>query len=138
MERPGEIMARMPGHWLSSAVGPLWAGPPHPVSRRLREADSVGSFRVIETPGHTAGHVSFWRESDRVLIIGDVLSHLNIYTGWVTLREPERFFTLDPAENRRSARRLIELEPKLICFGHGPPLRDAGRFVNYVQRLPGP
>jgi hydroxyacylglutathione hydrolase len=138
MEQPGEIMARMPGHWLSSAIGPMWTGPPHPVSRRLREGDLVGSFRVIETPGHTVGHVSYWREADRVLIVGDVLSHINIYTGWVMLREPERFFTVDPAQNRRSARRLIELEPKLICFGHGPPLRNTARFVDYVKRLPDP
>ncbi len=93
---------------------------------------------MIETPGHTAGHISFWREADRVLVLGDVLSHINIYTGWVTLREPERFFTLDPPENRRSARRLAELEPKLMCFGHGPPLRNTRRFVDYVQRLPDP
>jgi hydroxyacylglutathione hydrolase len=138
MERPGEIMARMPGHWLSSAIGPLWTGPPHPVSRRLREGDSVGSFRVIETPGHTAGHVSFWHEAERILIVGDVVSHINIYSGWVMLREPERFFTLDPPQNRRSARRFIELEPKLICFGHGPPLRNTRRFVDYVKQLPDP
>jgi hydroxyacylglutathione hydrolase len=138
MERPGEIMARMPGHWLSSTVGRQWMGPPHPVARRLREGDQVGSFTVIETPGHTVGHISFWREADRVLVLGDVLSHINIYTGWVTLREPERFFTIDPPQNRRSARRLAELEPRLICFGHGPPLRNTKRFADYVKRLPDP
>jgi hydroxyacylglutathione hydrolase len=52
------------------------------------------------------------------------------------LSEPQRIFTLDPASNRRAARRLIELEPKLICFGHGPPLRDTRRFTEYVKRLP--
>ena len=124
METPGEIMARMPRHWLSGTVGPLWTGPPHPVARRLREGDQVGTFTVIETPGHTAGHISFWREADRVLILGDVLSNLNIWNGRTMLCEPQRIFSLDPAQNRRSARRLIELEPKLICFGHGPPLRD--------------
>jgi hydroxyacylglutathione hydrolase len=138
MERPGEIMARMPGHWLSSAIGPMWTGPPHPVSRRLRDGDLVGSFRVIETPGHTVGHVSYWREADRVMIVGDVLANINIFSGRVMLREPERIFTVDPAQNRRSVRRLIELEPKLICFGHGPPLRNTARFVDYVKRLPDP
>ena len=51
METEGLIMARMPPHWLSRAVGPRWTGPPHPVARRLREGDEVGGFRVIETPG---------------------------------------------------------------------------------------
>ncbi len=59
METAGEIMARMPPHWLSATVGPHWVGPPHPVSRQLREGDDVGGFRVLETPGHTAGHLSF-------------------------------------------------------------------------------
>ena len=138
MERPGEIIARMPGHWLSSTIGRLWTGPCHPVARRLREGDQVASFTVIETPGHTAGHISYWREHDRVLVLGDVLAHLHIYTGLAMLREPERFFSLDPAQNRQSARRLIELDPKLICFGHGPPLRNTKRFADYVKRLPDP
>jgi glyoxylase-like metal-dependent hydrolase (beta-lactamase superfamily II) len=137
METQGEVMARMPSHWLSGAVGPIWTGPPHPVSRRLRAGDQVGTFEVIETPGHTAGHVSFWRKSDGVLVVGDVVCNMNIWNGRSMLREPERIFTLDPAQNRRSARRLIELEPKLICFGHGRPLRDTDRFVDYVRGLPG-
>jgi hydroxyacylglutathione hydrolase len=136
METAGEIMARMPRHWLSATVGPIWTGPPHPVARRLREGDTVGTFTVIETPGHTAGHISFWREADGALVLGDVLCNLNIYTGFVMLREPERFFTLDPAQNRRSARKLSSLKPKLVCFGHGPPLRDTTRFADHIARLP--
>jgi hydroxyacylglutathione hydrolase len=136
METPGEIMARMPRHWLSGSIGRLWTGPPHPVSRRLREGDQVGAFTVIETPGHTAGHVSFWRESDRVLITGDVLCNINIWNGRIMLREPEAVFTLDPAQNRRSARRFLPLEPRLVCFGHGPPLRDPAIFARFIERLP--
>jgi hydroxyacylglutathione hydrolase len=137
METRGEIMARMPRHWLSGSVGRLWTGPPHPVSRRLREGDSVGSFTVIETPGHTAGHLSFWREDDRVLITGDVLCNVNIWNGREMLREPEAIFTLDPLENRRSAGRFLALEPRLVCFGHGPPLRDTEKFKRYVEGLGG-
>src|SRR5690349_17873575 len=96
-ETEGLIMERMPPHWLSRAVGPRWTGPPHPVARRLREGVEVGGFRVIETPGHTIGHISFWREQDRVLVLGDVLANMCIWTGLPMLREPERFFSLDPA-----------------------------------------
>jgi hydroxyacylglutathione hydrolase len=138
METAGEVMARMPGHWLSGTIGRLWTGPPHPVSHRLHEDDRVGSFTVIETPGHTVGHISYWREADGVLVVGDVVCNLNIYNGRVMLREPERIFTPDPALNRASARRLGILKPKLICFGHGPPLRDTARFVDYVNSLPNP
>ena len=104
-------MARMPRHWLSAAVGPHWTGPPHPVARRLKEGDEVGGFRVLETPGHTAGHISFWREHDRVLVLGDVMANMDIWTGLPVLREPQRFFSLDPELNRRSAERLADLEP---------------------------
>jgi glyoxylase-like metal-dependent hydrolase (beta-lactamase superfamily II) len=69
-----------------------------------------------------------------VLVLGDVLANMNIWNGRTMLCEPQRIFSLDPAQNRRSARRLIELEPKLICFGHGPPLRDTSRFVAFLQR----
>ncbi len=55
---------------------------------------------MIETPGHTVGHISYWREADGVLVVGDVLCNLNIYTGRVMLRQPERIFTSDPAANR--------------------------------------
>ena len=135
-ETEGLIQSRLPPHWLSRTVGPRWTGPTHPVSRRLHEGDEVGGFTVLETPGHTVGHVSFWRERDRTLVLGDVLCNLHIYLGVPMLREPERIFSVDPAANRASARRLADLEPKLICFGHGPPLRNTARFVLFVENLP--
>jgi hydroxyacylglutathione hydrolase len=135
METPGEIMARMPRHWLSGSVGRLWTGPPHPVSRKLREGDQVGTFTVIETPGHTAGHVSYWRKDDGILITGDVLCNVNIWNGKVMLREPEAIFTLNPQENRRSARRFLALEPRLVCFGHGPPLSNTEKLMRYIEGL---
>jgi glyoxylase-like metal-dependent hydrolase (beta-lactamase superfamily II) len=132
MEIPGEIMARMPRHWLSGAVAPYWLGPPHPVARRLREGDQVGTFTVIETPGHTIGHISYWRESDRILVVGDVVANVHIYTGLPMLREPEQFFSLDPAQNRQSIRKIAALKPKLICFGHGPPMRNPERLLKFA------
>lgn len=134
----GAIGASQPEHWLNRLVERVWAGPPHPVSRALTEDDEVAGFRVIETPGHSRGHAVFWRESDRVLVIGDVLNNMNVATGIPGLHEPPRIFTPDPARNRDSARRLLELglEPTVVCFGHGAPLRDPGKFVDFVSALP--
>jgi len=43
----------------------------------VREGDvvSVGSLvgRVLETPGHTAGHVTYWFKSDKLAFVGDTL-----------------------------------------------------------------
>jgi hydroxyacylglutathione hydrolase len=109
---------------------------PHPVSRRLSEGDEVAGFTVLNVPGHSPGHVAYWRESDGTLICGDVLFNLSLPTLKPGLREPYDSFTPDPPRNRDSARRLAELEPKLILFGHGPPLKDGKSFVRFVESLP--
>jgi hydroxyacylglutathione hydrolase len=44
--------------------------------------------------------------------------------------------TPDPARNRDSARRLAALEPELVLFGHGPPLRDPAILKEFVDALP--
>jgi hydroxyacylglutathione hydrolase len=112
-----------------------FAGPRHRVDRALEEGDSVGGFVVLDVPGHSAGHVAYWRESDRALVLGDVAFGMNPLTGLRQLREPPDFFTPDPAQNRESARKLAALEPALVCFGHGPPERDTKRFTDFVAGL---
>jgi hydroxyacylglutathione hydrolase len=109
---------------------------PHPVEKKLREGEQVASFTVLAVPGHSPGHVAYWRESDRTLICGDVLFNLSLPTLRPGLREPYAAFTPDPARNRDSARRLAELRPNLVLFGHGPPLSDGGRFARFVESLP--
>jgi glyoxylase-like metal-dependent hydrolase (beta-lactamase superfamily II) len=136
METPGGISnSQVPG-WLNLLQQRFWTGPPHPVARALVEGDEVAGFTVLESPGHSAGHVAYWRESDRVLILGDVLNNMNLLTGIPGLHEPPAVFTPDPARNRQSARRLAELRPQLTCFGHGPPLRDPGKLAEFVAGMP--
>jgi hydroxyacylglutathione hydrolase len=113
----------------------ICAGPPYPVARVLQEGDEVADFRVIHAPGHTPGHVILFRNDDRVAIVGDVLNGMNLATTWPGLHEPPSFFCTDVAENRRSIRRLAELEPRLLCFGHGPPLSDMKKFDRFLGRL---
>jgi hydroxyacylglutathione hydrolase len=124
-----------PRHWLNRLIEWAWAGPAHPVARRLREGDEVAGFEVLEVPGHSPGHLAYWRQSDRVLVLGDVLNNMDVATGLPGLREPRLIFTPDPARNRQSARRLAALEPALVCFGHGPPLRDTRKFIDFAAGL---
>lgn len=131
----GEIAKYQPGNRINRISEKRWAGPGHPVDRALSEGDEVAGFTVLETPGHSRGHVSYWRESDRALILGDVLFGLHPMTGMPGLHEPPPQLTPDPARNRESARRLAELEPALMCFGHGPPLRDPRKFTEFVAGL---
>jgi len=135
-EDPALIGERQPDHFMAQLFFKLMTGPGHPVDRKLAEGDDVAGFKVIETPGHSAGHVVFWRADDGVLVIGDVLNGADVYTGIPGLKEPRKYFSPDPAENRRSAKKLAALEPKLVLFGHGPPLRDTKKFVDFVEALP--
>jgi hydroxyacylglutathione hydrolase len=120
---------------LPEFLSPLVDLGPYPVGRVLRDGDEVAGFRVVHAPGHTPGHVFYVRESDRVVIAGDVLANMNLLTGRPGLREPPRVFSLDPALNRDAARKLLSLRPSLVCFGHGPPLRDMGALEKFVSRL---
>jgi hydroxyacylglutathione hydrolase len=130
------MLTDMPSNVMPKISRRLFAGPGHPVDRPLREGDEVGGFTVLDVPGHSPGHVAFWRESDRALVLGDVLFGLHPATGLPGLHEPPPFFTIDPSQNRDSARKLAALEPALVCFGHGPPQRDTRKFVEFVAGLP--
>lgn len=121
---------------LARSVDAIWGGPGHPVDRVLQDGDRVGDFTVVACPGHTPGHIGLWREGDRALILGDVLLSMNPFTLRRGLCEPPRAFTVNPAQNRESARKLAALEPRLVCFGHGPPLRDTKALNDFVARLP--
>jgi hydroxyacylglutathione hydrolase len=136
METPGAIKNSQAPGWLNKLQERFWTGPAHPVARALQEGDEVAGFTVLETPGHSRGHVAYWRESDRVLILGDVLNSMHVMTGIPGLHEPPTIFTPDPARNRESARRLAELRPALACFGHGAPLRDPDKLARFVGQLP--
>jgi glyoxylase-like metal-dependent hydrolase (beta-lactamase superfamily II) len=135
-EKPELMMERQPPKPLNKLMFRMFAGPAHKVDRVLVEGDEVAGFQVLHTPGHAAGHVSFWRESDRVLIAGDVLNTMHPFTMKRGLREPLEVFTPDPALNRKSIKRLAELEPALLLVGHGPPLRDPQQLTDLAARLP--
>ena len=103
VEHAGGVNNPKAPSWLNRAQERFWTGPPHPVSRALAEGDEVEGFTVLEVPGHSPGHVAYWRESDRVLILGDVLNNMNVMTGRPGLNQPPDMFTPDPVRNRASA-----------------------------------
>lgn len=135
MER-GSVEKQLPPHPIPRGFHWVWTGPPHPVDRVLCEGDEVAGFRVLETPGHAPSHLSFWREADGVLICGDVVANQWLFRDSPYLTEPTEIYTPDPPRNRESARRLAALNPRIVCFGHGPPLHDTQIFIDFVKGLP--
>lgn len=79
----------------------------------IREGDfvTVGSMvgRVLETPGHTAGHVSYWFKSEKLVFVGDTL--FSIGCGRVLEGTPEMMWqSLVKLRN-------LPLDTKIYC-GH--------------------
>ncbi len=136
MEGRRAVQEAHPRHVVNRAIDRLWTGPPHRVDRVLSEGDEVAGMRVVHAPGHARGEVVFFRDSDRVAICGDVIRNMSYATALPGIREPPEIFTRDPAENRRSIRRLAELNPSMILPGHGPAVTDMAAFESFVSELP--
>src|SRR4051794_36600181 len=84
------------GGGLMAALSPLYPRGPIDVSHRLQKLPADGTvppmpgWRWIATPGHSPGHVSFWRESDRTLIAGDAFITTSQESAYaVALQKPE-------------------------------------------------
>ena len=122
---------------VAQLFGKLWTGPPHKVDRVLQEGDEVAGFRVVHAPGHAPGEVIFFRDSDRVAICGDVVRNITYVAMRTKLAEPPADLTPDPAENRRSIRKLADLNPSLILPGHGPAVTDIAAFERFASSLAG-
>ena len=100
-------------------------------------------WECIPTPGHTPGHVSYFRAGDRVLISGDALVTLkvNSWAGLLLQRPglsgPPWYTTWDPRTARESIERLARLEPAVLAGGHGRPITGSGAAAAlsaYVER----
>jgi hydroxyacylglutathione hydrolase len=136
MEGRRPIQEAAPTNPYNRIIKRIWQGPPYEVGRVLNEGDEIAGFRVIHAPGHARGEVIFFRDSDRVAICGDVIRNLSYATGLPGVKEPPDIFTYDPAENRRSIRKLADLNPSLILPGHGPAVSDMAAFERFVAALP--
>jgi glyoxylase-like metal-dependent hydrolase (beta-lactamase superfamily II) len=122
------------GGGMMSLLAPLYPRGPIDVSRWLRElpADTtvpeMPGWQWLHTPGHAPGHVSFWRESDRALIVGDAFittaqeSAYSVATQAPELHGPPRYYTPDWVAAAASVRKLAALEPELVITGHGRPM----------------
>ncbi|MEW4369861.1 MBL fold metallo-hydrolase [Paenibacillus kandeliae] len=85
-------------------------------------------WRWIHTPGHAPGHISLFRERDKMLLAGDAFITVDQDKLWDSLiqkRElcgPPRYATTDWDAARESVQRLASLEPESALTGHGQPI----------------
>jgi glyoxylase-like metal-dependent hydrolase (beta-lactamase superfamily II) len=94
----------------------------------------LGQFLVIETPGHTPGHLSFLDVRNKVLFAGDALA---VVKGEV--RRMARPVTEELAPALESMKRLVDLDFEVLCPGHRAPLKRARPAVEHFRAsLTGP
>jgi len=103
-------------------LSPFVGDSPVPV-HSLDDGDTVGSFTVHATPGHTPGHVAYVSESLDAAFVGDLLVESD-----GGLRPSPWFLSADAAVVRESVRTLSARAPtvSVLAMGHGVPFRTSG------------
>ena len=85
---------------------------------------ALGGLEVIDTPGHTPGHISLFAPSLGVLFCGD-----SMVTDETGIHGSRPGFTWDDSSARESERKQAALGAHIVCSGHGPVVTDAaGKF----------
>ena len=127
------------GGGLMSLTSPTLPKGPIDVGSRLRALPTEGAelevmpgWTLLHTPGHTPGHVSFYREEDGTLLVGDAFCTTKPESFFeaalaqhVELHGPPAYFTSDWDAAKASVRKLAALEPRVVAPGHGKPLTGA-------------
>jgi glyoxylase-like metal-dependent hydrolase (beta-lactamase superfamily II) len=84
----------------------------------------LGGLRVVETIGHTPGHISLFAPSSGILFCGD-----SMVTDEKGIHGSRPQFTWDEAKAREAERKQAALGAHIVCSGHGPVVMDAvGKF----------
>ncbi|RYZ97407.1 MAG: MBL fold metallo-hydrolase [Sphingobacteriaceae bacterium] len=114
-----------------------WAYPVKPINLGSRVipidkyegVPELPEWKVIHTPGHTAGHISLFLPLNTTLIAGDaftttqtesaiyVLNYVKKFSG------PPKYLTTDWHAAERSVRKLAALQPRIAATGHGFVMR---------------
>ena len=123
------------GGGIMAALAAIYPRGPIDVSPWVQEIPRDGTVPYMSgwewrhTPGHTPGHISFWRAQDRSLIAGDAFITTRQESAYaVTTQKPEihgppMYYTSDWEAARQSVVQLAALEPELVVTGHGPAMQ---------------
>ena len=97
----------------------------------------VGRLRVVETPGHTEGSVSFHVEKAGLLFIGDLISaNYNPLSLLMVDRDSSGWISSYDVM-MKSIYRIREIAPKLLLPGHGRPIDTWERLIERIVAMQG-
>ncbi len=113
--------------FLFSLLSPFVKATPCQVDEIITEGLTLpvlGGLQVLETPGHTPGHISLFAPSAKILFCGD-----SIVADENGLYGSRPGITWDEVQARASERKQAALGAQIVCSGHGPVVKDAaGKF----------
>ena len=112
---------------LFAALRPFMKAAPVQVDEILSDGMQLpvlGGLQVLETPGHTPGHLSLFAPSLGILFCGD-----SMVADEEGLHGSRPGITWDAVHARASERRQAALGAQIVCSGHGPLVTNAsGKF----------
>jgi glyoxylase-like metal-dependent hydrolase (beta-lactamase superfamily II) len=100
----------------------------------------LSEWTYVHTPGHSPGHISLFREKDKVLIAGDAFvttkaeSAIYALSALKHLSGPPKYFTCNWASAKQSVIKLQGLNPAVVATGHGKPMEGA-ELQRELQKL---
>lgn len=100
-----------------------------PVDKLIKNNEYICTgIKVVNTPGHTPGHISLYLEEDKILFVGDALA---IEDNKLVIANPQ--FTLDMSETVESIKKIMKMNvSKVICY-HGNEY--VGNVINSLNEL---
>jgi glyoxylase-like metal-dependent hydrolase (beta-lactamase superfamily II) len=119
IQPPGFSLRRL----LFALLRPFFKAAPFQVDEILMEGQVLpvlGGLRVVETPGHTPGHISLFAPAASVLFCGD-----SMVTDWDGIKGSRPAVTWDGTKAKESVQKQAQLGPNIVCPGHGPVVREA-------------
>ena len=85
----------------------------------VADGDMVFDLRMIDTPGHTAGHICVLDQAAGILVAGDALVGTTSGVG-----PPDPSFSEDMTFALESVAKLAGFDYEIALFGHGEPLLE--------------
>lgn len=91
-----------------------------------------GGLQVVETPGHTAGHISFYLPARKLLLAGDA-----VRTQRGRILPPPSMLSLDMPQALQSVRKLAAMDIAACLPGHGAPVTEGAKalLANHAARV---
>jgi glyoxylase-like metal-dependent hydrolase (beta-lactamase superfamily II) len=123
LEFPPDALAEREAHVRTNAGEPAGAD----VLLQEGERIDLGGgmvLRVLHTPGHTPGHVTFFWEAEGMAFTGDAVQGQGSRPGAYP-------YYFDAPAYRRSLRKLREADPRVLCLGHA---FNGGTLLNFPVR----